>query len=161
MSTTVGEVLYKNKMRDSQILTWDVEQQLDGLMWRAMVASRVRAEVECSDSISFAQWITSWQSCHHEDRWTLQQQSKIWEDRRRSAINISLQIHAPLTAYQWCKRTTAHNGDWGLPFHQQYSQARDSFEMSYASHDLHSRVQQQQRAIRSGNQGFKGYRNFD
>jgi len=37
----------------------DVEQQLDGLMWRAMVASRVRAEVECSDSISFAHWITS------------------------------------------------------------------------------------------------------
>jgi hypothetical protein len=59
MSTTVGEMLYKNKMRDLQILTCDVEQQLDGLMWRAMVASRVRAEVECSDSISFAQWITS------------------------------------------------------------------------------------------------------
>lgn len=38
---------------------YDVEQQLDGLMWRAMVASRVRAEVEISDSISFAQWITS------------------------------------------------------------------------------------------------------
>ncbi len=55
MSTTVGEVLYKNKMRDLQILTCDVEQQLDGLMWRAMVASRVRAEVEISDSISFAQ----------------------------------------------------------------------------------------------------------
>jgi hypothetical protein len=46
-------------MRDLQILTCDVEQELDGLMWRAMVASRVRAEVECSDSISFAQWITS------------------------------------------------------------------------------------------------------
>jgi hypothetical protein len=59
MSTTVGEMLYKNKMRDLQILTCDVEQQLDGLMWRAMVASRVRAEVECSDSISFAHWITS------------------------------------------------------------------------------------------------------
>ncbi len=59
MLTTVGEMLHKNEMRDLQILTCDVEQQLDGLMWRAMVAIRVRAEVESSDSISFAQWITS------------------------------------------------------------------------------------------------------